>query len=321
MSINDVTVVIVNFNSGSQLKICLAHLLQQTLSPKEIFIVDNNSTDDSLDIDIIEREPRINLIRSSTNLGFAVANNIAIKKCKTELVALLNPDAYPQPDWLEKLVESAHLHSDAASFGSKMLCYPERDQLDGIGDVYHFSGLVWRRAHGKSSALVGNVANSRKIFSACAGAALYRRSAFEYVGGFDEDYFCYVEDVDLGFRLQLAGFSSVYVEDAVVEHVGGGTSGGKHSDFSIYYGHRNLIWTFVKNLPFPLMILFLPFHISMNIIAFFYFCWKGKAKVIFKSKIDGIKFLPKMFAKRRDIRVYRKASCADLLKIIDFKFK
>jgi GT2 family glycosyltransferase len=88
-----------------------------------------------------------------------------------------------------------------------------------------------------------------EIFSPCAAAALYRRSALLEVGGFDEDFFCYVEDVDLGFRLRLAGYRCLYVPLSVAHHIGSGTTGGKNSDFSVYHGHRNLVWAFVKNMP------------------------------------------------------------------------
>lgn len=111
------------------------------------------------------------------------------------------------------------------------------DRLDGIGDVYHLSGLVWRNGYG--AALRPDYERGMEIFSACAGAALYRRAALSAIGGFDKGYFCYVEDVDLGFKLRLAGNRAMYVQDAVVRHIGSVSTGGVHSDFAVYYGHRN----------------------------------------------------------------------------------
>ena len=89
----------------------------------------------------------------------------------------------------------------------------------------------------------------REVFSPCAAAALYRRSALVEIGGFDDDFFCYSEDVDLGFRLMLAGHSCLYVPTSVTHHVGSGTTGGQNSDFAVYHGHRNLVWTYVKDMP------------------------------------------------------------------------
>lgn len=136
----------------------------------------------------------------------------------------------------------------------------------------------------------------REVFSPCAAAALYRRSALRAVGGFDEDYFCYVEDVDLGFRLRLAGHKALYVPDAVVHHVGSGTTGGQHSDFAVYHGHRNLVWTFVKNMPGMLFWLLLLLHVMINLATILWFAVKGRGGVILRAKRDALLGLPRMCA-------------------------
>jgi GT2 family glycosyltransferase len=123
--------------------------------------------------------------------------------------------------------------------GSKLVKAADLAVLDGVGDAYHISGLVWRMGHGEPVASFSE--QVREVFSPCAAAALYRRSVLLEVGGFDEDFFCYVEDVDLGFRLRLAGHKALSVPDAVVYHVGSATTGGQHSDFAVYHGHRNLV--------------------------------------------------------------------------------
>jgi GT2 family glycosyltransferase len=190
-----------------------------------------------------------------------------------------------------------------------------KNVIDGVGDVYHFSGLVWRRGYGRPVTSTDLVAG--EIFSPCAGAALYRREALAKVTGFDEDYFCYVEDVDLGFRLRLAGFRSMYVPDAVVHHVGSATTGGQHSDFAVYHGHRNLVWTYVKNMPGWLFWACLPSHIAMNLLAVGVFAWRGKGKVILRAKRDALLGLPGMWRKRRDIQSRRVAPIGEIWRVLD----
>src|SRR6185437_4766525 len=225
-----VTVIIVNWNSGTLLAKCMEFIRKQTMQPDHIVIVDNASMDDS--VATLETYDRVTVRVSNVNLGFAAGDNLALAECDTEFVALLNPDAFPKEDWLERLMASADTHSHIAMFGSRQLCQDRLDVLDGIGDLYHWSGLVLRNRHSMRQCDADLI--SREIFSPCAAAALYRRQALVDAGGFDEDYFCYVEDVDLGFRLRLAGHKAIYVPDAVVHHVGSGTTGGQHSDFAMY---------------------------------------------------------------------------------------
>ena len=138
---------------------------------------------------------------------------------------------------------------DVAAFASQMRLDATPDRLDGAGDSYHVSGRAWRNGHNAPAA--DWPAGEHEVFAPCAAAALYRRAAFEEVGGFDESYFCYFEDVDLGFRLRLHGYRSLYVPSSVVRHVSSALSGYR-SDFAVYHGERNSVWTFVKNMPAPL---------------------------------------------------------------------
>ena len=267
-----VAVVVVNWNSGALLQECLKGLSVQTVMPQRVLVVDNASSDDSAAC--VGHFPGATLLQMTTNLGFAAGNNRALAECDTEFVALLNPDAFPEPDWLERLLAAASSYPNVAAFGSRQLRQDSPEVLDGIGDSYHMSGLVSRERHGARQQ-EGDLV-SREIFSPCAAAALYRRQALVDVGGFDEDYFCYVEDVDLGFRLRLAGHRAMYVPDAVVHHVGSATTGGQRSDFSVYHGHRNLVWTFVKNMPGALFWLLLPLHLLMNLAMVGVFVIRGQ---------------------------------------------
>ncbi|MBC7458989.1 MAG: glycosyltransferase family 2 protein, partial [Bdellovibrionaceae bacterium] len=181
----DVTIIIVNWNGGDLLRECLTSLSAQTVLPTEIIVIDNGSSDGS--IEMIQDLHNITIQKLACNFGFAFANNQAVMESKTQHVVLLNPDAIADPKWLESLIRAANDHPDVSIFGSRQLMLSNKSLIDGLGDRYHLSGLVQRDGFGQS---VNNYTNEKKIiFSACACAVLYRRAAFEAVSGFDEDYF------------------------------------------------------------------------------------------------------------------------------------
>ena len=338
------TVIIVNWNSWDILSSCLEKLQQQSFHNFNVLVIDNASADPAPS-DLLTHNPNVTLIQNQTNLGFAAANNQAIKLLDdTEWVVLLNPDAFAEPDWLEQLMNAARNNPDYAMFASRQLMDGDQNLLDGDGDVYHISGLVWRAGHGlhvnEANGDDGNLTpkavfhpvlphpnpppqgkgskdSPREIFSPCAAAALYRRDALMSVDGFDEDFFCYVEDVDLGFRLRLMGHRCLLVPGAVVRHIGSATTGGHRSDFSIYHGHRNLVWAFVKNMPGFLFWILLPLHIAMNCATICIFFVRGKGRVILKAKLDAIKGLPQTWAKRKVIQANRVASVKNIWQILD----
>jgi GT2 family glycosyltransferase len=307
-----VTVVVVNYNCGSHIEACMTHLLRQTFKPTSILLVDNRSTDGSAEK--VPKSSDITLVKLRSNLGFAEANNKAFEICKTEYVALLNPDAFPEDDWLENLVSAAVSNPNVAAFGSCQVINDMPDKLDGTGDVYHISGLVWRNGHGHSR---GNNENGGEIFSPCACASLYRRDKLVEAGGMDGNYFCYIEDVDLGFRLRLLGYNALYVPSAVVRHVGSASAGGHHSDFAVYHGHRNIVLTFVKNMPGFLFWYLLPLHILLNILTIIYFSLKGKMRVILKAKLHAFFLLPTVFKLRKEIQGRRNVSIRNIWKHLD----
>lgn len=315
------TVVIVTWNAREHLPRCLTAVAAQTVPPDRLILVDNGSTDGTASVarECVAAEPglsgRTEIVELGANLGFAAANNRAIAICDTEYVALLNPDAFPHPDWLERLLAAAGRHPEAASFGSRQMIDGQPGILDGLGDVYHASGLSWRRGHGRRLEQADLV--EREIFSACAAAALYRRSAFVEVGGFDEDFFCYFEDVDLGFRLRLAGFASVSVPAAVVDHVGSASSGGRRSEFSVYHGHRNLVWCFLKNMPNPLFFALLPAHFLQFILTLAVFAARGQSRAIARAKWHALEKIPPFWRKRGEIQRRRRSSWQDVWRVLD----
>ncbi|MCB1876335.1 MAG: glycosyltransferase family 2 protein [Chromatiales bacterium] len=304
-----VAVVIVNYNAGEMLERCLLALSRQTRVPDRVLVVDNASSDRSVE----QARPSLTtaeFILSKDNLGFAAANNLAVQRAADcDWIALLNPDAFPEPHWLEGLMTAADQFPQTASFGSLMLAAERHDVVDGSGDAYHISGAAWRRDHLRP--LAQAVTEPGFIFAPCAAAALYRRDCYLQAGGFDEDFFCYMEDVDLGFRLRLLGYQSRYVPDAVVYHVGYGTS-GKSSDFAVYHGHRNLVWTFVKNMPGALFWLLLPVHLALNVYVLSAFSWRGQGRTIWRSKRDAFLGLRRAWQKRRSIQAQRNLRTASL---------
>ncbi len=230
-----------------------------------------------------------------------------------EWIVLLNADAYPEPDWLENLLKAAEQNPQYNFFSSRQIQYNDPHLLDGAGDEYHISGLAWRRFYNHAQNKYG--LEQDEVFGACAAAAMYRREDFLKVGGFDEDYFSYFEDVDLSFRLRLAGGRCLYVPNAVVHHVGSAST-GKLSDFVVYYGHRNLVWTFFKDMPGALFWLYLPLHFLMNIFFIFSFIFKGKSSAILRAKWDAFRMLPIMLKKRQQIQSTQKISYHDILKFM-----
>jgi GT2 family glycosyltransferase len=300
------SVIVVNWNGAKFLDRCLFALTTANTLPDDIVLVDNASTDDSMEI--AKRYPTVRILQQSTNLGFAVANNLAANSVRpdTDWIILVNPDAFVSIDWLDSLLLASREYPQFDVFACKLLNATDPSLLDGIGDAYHISGLPWRVGHGDPSAVAPS--SPVEIFSPCAAAAMYRCSAFRQVGGFDEDFFCYVEDVDLGFRLRLAGYKCLLVPASVVHHVGSGTTGGKRSAFATYYGHRNLVWAYVKNVPAPLFWLCLPLHLLMNLAMILWGALRGEGRVMLRSKMAAIKGIPKMWAKRATIQSLRIAS-------------
>jgi GT2 family glycosyltransferase len=154
------------------------------------------------------------------------------------------------------------------------------------------------------------------VFGACAAAALYRRPIFDEIGYFDEDFFCIYEDVDLSFRAQLAGHKCLYVPKAIVYHRVGGTA-GMDNDFTVYYGQRNLESVFLKNMPFPLLVKYLPLHVGYVVLAFVYNLLRKKGRIFLRSKMDALKQIKLTLQKRKNIQIKRKVSSGDLEMVFD----
>jgi GT2 family glycosyltransferase len=309
------SVILVNYNGKAFLDRTLASLRSQTYRQFETILVDNASTDGSLEY-LESRSLDLTVVRLSTNRGFAAANNIGVRVSRGEWIALLNNDAFPQNDWLETLFRATRRHPEYSFFASCLLLAPALNKIDGLGDVYHFSGLAWRQGHGHPVDRL--IPEPVEVFGPCGAAALYRRDIFLAAGGFDEDYFCYHEDVDLAFRLRLRGQRCLYLPDAVVGHLASATHGAA-SDFVRYHSHRNLVWTFVKNMPSFLFYFFLPAHLLLNLGSLLFFSFQGQGKTIWKSKRDAVSALPRVWLQRKKIQQQRQIGLKQVLMMLRFK--
>ena len=312
-SLTRTIVVVVNFNGKEFLDRCLESLQRQVFSNFKTVVVDNFSHDGSAD-KIEERFPGVEVLRLKENIGFAAANNYAIKQAEGfRWVALLNPDAIAEPEWLTELHIAAEKNLQYNFFGSHLKKQGASGELDGTGDVYHLCGLAWRRDHGILEKKISRLAE--EIFSPCAAAAMYRRDIFLDVDGFDERFFCYFEDVDLAFRLRLLGNRCLYVPDAKVDHFGSAIA-GRQSDFAVYYSHRNMVWAYVKNMPSSLLWFGLPQHILINCAALIWFSLTGQAATIFKAKRDALLGLRKAIAQRKSIQKNSRVSSKKIKKVM-----
>lgn len=309
------SILILCWNSNAYIRKCLEALRAQSFTNFEIILVDNGSPEP------VSREQldafsdlAIRFFPIKDNLGFAAGNNFAAKKADGAYLVLLNSDAFPEPGWLDEIFHAIERHP-GCSFASQLIMAETPRYLDGEGDNYHASGLVWRRSYGAPVAGAGKT--EREVFSACGAAAIYPKEAYDRVGGFDEDYFAYVEDIDLGFRLRLIGCPCIYLPSAVVYHVGSGST-SRRSDFSVYYGQRNLVWTFFKDMPGILFWLLIPFHLLANLLMIFLSLLRRQGRVTLRAKRDACAGLGKILRKRNEVQRRRRVSVGAILKAIDW---
>lgn len=258
-----ITVIIVAYNSGAFLQPCIDALARQSFTDFEAVIVDNASTDGAVDA-LALPDDRFRIDRPGANLGFAAANNRIARSVSSPWIALLNPDTQAAPDWLQALLDGARDWPECPAFGSTQLRLDEPDVLDGAGDVWFAGGVAWRALEGRPAS---DNPPDGETFAPCGAAAFYDRARFVELGGFDERFFCYCEDVDYGFRVRLTGQSCIQLSRAIVYHAGSGTT-GRHSEFTLLHGHRNRIWVFFKNTPLWLLAVLTPVHLAINLYLY-----------------------------------------------------
>lgn len=296
-----VTIIIPNWNGKHFLKTSLNSLKGQTFKDFEIIVVDNGSTDGSIEF-LQDNYPEVRIIRFSENRGFSAAVNAGIKEAKGEYIALLNNDAEVDPKWLEELVYALERYPEVGFCASKMVNYFNRSIIDTAGDGFSRYGIAFKRGSGKPDGPEYN--KEEYVFGACGGAAIYRREVFDKIGLFDEDFFAYLEDVDLSFRAQLRGFKCLYVPTAIVYHMMGGTSGGKSYSVKRMAGKvANKLFVLIKDMPGTLILknlffIFFAFIIEGGLLFLSIFI----SPATFRKEVLRLRLMSKMFQKRKEIQ-------------------
>jgi GT2 family glycosyltransferase len=297
------SIIIPNWNGARHLPTCLDSLRRQSYSNFEVMVVDNGSTDGSLEL--LERDyPKVKVVALPENRGFAGGVNAGIRETRGEIVAVFNNDAEADPRWLEELAKALARHPEAGMATPKVLLFDQRDVINSAGDFYGVDGVpgnrgVWQRDEGQFD-------REEYVFGAAGVAAAYRRAMLDEIGFFDEGLISYCEDVDLAWRAQLAGWKCVYVPRAVVYHKLSATGGGK---IASYYCGRNFIYVMAKNYPTTLLrkhwwrIVQAQFDITWKALK----AWRGEAaRARLRGQLAGLWGLPKMLAKRRAVQASKR---------------
>lgn len=265
------TVVIPNYNGKAFMQDCLTALAKQTSDEFEVLVVDNASVDGSAD-GLDQWFPGVKVLKLDQNYGFSRAVNEGIRESDCDYVILLNNDTIPFPDYVERLIGAMDADERRFSVSPKMIQAYHRELLDDAGDSYCLLGWGFQRGVGQP---VERFSKAGRVFSACAGAAIYRRAVFEEIGYFDEMHFAYLEDIDVGYRALIHGYINWYEPEAKVCHVGSGTSGSRYNSFKVKLSARNSIYLNYKNMPLVFFVVnFLPLLVGW-LVKYRFFCKLG----------------------------------------------
>ena len=304
--------IVVNYNGATHIERCLRSILAQTLDDFGIVVIDNASTDGSCKIieRMMEEDERISHITNGKNLGFAAAVNQGINGTDAEFIALVNNDAFLENTWLEALLDAARSDPDAGIFAPKLLLTDGR--LNSTGHIIYHGFAVMDRGFQEQDE--GQYDTQEYVPSACAAATLYRGALFDDVGQFDEDYFMYSEDVDMSLRALAGGWKVLFVPRAIAHHIHSATAEGSFSNLSVYYNHRNVVWTFIKDVPSPLIWWELPFFILRNAAAaLYYLIIRPRPRAILCAKFDALKAIGAVLEKRRRVQEHGKSDMGDYI--------
>lgn len=294
-----VSVVTPNYNGEKFLKAFFESLNEDSQCIGEVIIVDNGSTDGSKEY--IKKNSfkfPVHLIENDENLGFAPAVNQGILKAENEYIFSLNNDTEIKKGSIKNLIDLICRDENIFSVQAKMLQYDNKELIDDVGDEYNL--LAWTKKTGENHH-TDEFSEVREIFSSCAGAAMYRKSLLEKIGMFDDNFFAYMEDVDLAIRSKINGYTNFLCPDAVVYHIGSATSGSRYNEFKVKLAARNNVWVVYKNLPIPLKIINFIFLFLGFFIKYVFFLKKGFGSTYIsgireglstRSEIEKVKFKP-----------------------------
>lgn len=268
-------IVIPTFNGRAMLEGCLDSIRCQTLREYAVTVVDNGSTDGTIDA-LRDRFPEVRLVAMGRNTGFSAAVNAGIRAGSAPLVFLLNNDTELAADCLQQLIEAADREPAAAFFAARMLSFRQREILDGAGEGFLRGGAGYRL--GTMEPYGSPYDQERTVFGACAGAALYRRELLAEIGLFDEDFFAYLEDVDFNLRARRAGATCRYVPAARVYHIGSATTGSKFNDLTIRLSTRNSFYVLLKNYPLAMLLRLAPVILVYQVLWLLFVVKKGQLR-------------------------------------------
>ena len=281
-----VSVVTPNYNGEKFLKTFFESLNEDSEYIGEVIIVDNGSTDRSKEL---IRNGKFNfpvvLIENAENLGFSPAVNQGIKKAKYEYIFSLNNDTEIKKGSIKALVDLVSSDNSVFSAQAKMLQYDNKELIDDVGDEYNLLGWTKKTGENHNSDEYQEV---REIFSACAGAAMYKKSVLTEIGMFDDNFFAYMEDVDLALRSKINGYTNLLCPQAVVYHIGSATSGSRYNEFKVRLAARNNVWVVYKNLPIPLKIVNFIFLFLGFTIKYLFFVKKGFGSIYLSGIREGL---------------------------------
>jgi len=311
-----VAVIILNYNGLKWLPRCLSSLLKTRYPDYEIFLVDNGSSDAS--IEYVKREyGSVKIIRNSTNLGFAEAYNRAINQIEAEYVALLNNDTeILNSTWLTHLVKVATEGVNVGAVASKMVSMSNHQLLDSVGSAgaHYWKGGFFDIGRGEPD--IGQYGNSFEPFAYCGGAALIRKSAFFDAGKLDAPLFAYSEDPELSWRLRLRGWRIGYAPGAKVAHYRGGTlAAGEVTPLILYYCNRNYLRAIIKNCGSSLWWALRNYLLYTFLITSFFLIYEPRKTVfLLKGLAWNIRNLGSSYAERRTVQNRRKVSEREILR-------
>ncbi|MBI3698160.1 MAG: glycosyltransferase family 2 protein [Acidobacteria bacterium] len=321
-----ISVVVVNWNRRELLRACLHSLECQSWREFETIVVDNGSQDGSADM--VEAEfPEVRLIRNGENRGFCAANNQGIAAARGRYVALLNNDAEADPRWLEELVRAFLEHDDVGMAASKILVWESRTTIDKAGHLIYPDGQNRGRGTGETDR--GQYDRLEETAWPDGCAAMYRKDMLDRIGGFDEDFFAYADDAELGLRARIAGWRCLYVPAAVVFHHLGSTL-GRFSAERMVLIERNRVWLAAKLFPWRLLLLN-PFYFALRVAAgaFGAAAGRGEAarfrseqgtvvlvKCFWRANLAALAGLPHMLAKRREVARIRRLSASEVCALL-----
>ncbi len=282
-----VSIVIPNYNGKDYLEDCIKSIYENCTVPVEIIIIDNASVDDDL-CWIKTYYKEVTLKRLKRNYGFSYAVNRGIMLATHPYVLLLNNDTKILEGFVESML--AMIGRDEKIFGvsSQMLRYDDPTVIDDAGDSYTLLGYTKKRGDGQQATEFDTPC---EVFSACAGAALYRKSVFDEIGYFDQSFFAYMEDVDISYRARNYGYKNVYCPDAKVLHIGSATSGSRHNAFKVRLAARNNVYVPYKNMPMPQLLLNMPFIVGGVAVKAAYFAKKGYGEEYIGGVKEGVSTL------------------------------